>query len=262
MTGLNDAFVIDKETRDTLISEDPKSDDIIKPFLAGRDIKRYMTPRSNKFLIFTRRGINIQEYPAIERHLLKYKDRLTPKPNGWAGKDWKGRKPGAYKWYEIQDTIDYYEEFEKPKIISPAIIKSASFTMDAEGMYSNDKTTIIAVSDPYLLGILNSQVSDFVTHLIASTKQGGYFEYKPTYLSKIPIIDGSHGSFLTYSGQVVELATLVLALNEKLATVKTPYEKTAVQSQISATDRQIDQMVYELYGLNDTEIRIVERAVK
>ncbi|MFN0214302.1 MAG: Eco57I restriction-modification methylase domain-containing protein, partial [Saprospiraceae bacterium] len=79
-TGLNEAFVIDATTRERLIAEDPKSAEVIKPFLAGRDIKRYQTPVSERFLIFTRRGIKIEDYPAILKHLEQFKDRLMPKP--------------------------------------------------------------------------------------------------------------------------------------------------------------------------------------
>ncbi|MBW2637968.1 MAG: Eco57I restriction-modification methylase domain-containing protein, partial [Deltaproteobacteria bacterium] len=102
LTGLNEAFVIDGETRERLIAEDPKSAEIIKPFLAGKDIKRYQPLTNDKFLIFTRRGIDIDKYPAIKQHLLQYKERLMPRPRNWQGEKWQGRKPGSYQWYEIQ----------------------------------------------------------------------------------------------------------------------------------------------------------------
>ncbi len=91
-TGLNEAFVIDEATKKRLIKEDPKSKEIIKPFLAGRDIKRYLQPISDKHLIFTKHGIDIKKYPAIENHLLPFKERLMPKPNNYKGKEWKGRQ--------------------------------------------------------------------------------------------------------------------------------------------------------------------------
>ena len=74
LTGLNEAFVIDTKTRDRLIAEDPKSIELIKPFLIGKDIKRYQTPTSDRYLIFTRRGVNIENYPAIEQHLRQFKE--------------------------------------------------------------------------------------------------------------------------------------------------------------------------------------------
>jgi hypothetical protein len=66
-----------------------------------------------------------------------------PKPKNWRGTDWKGRKPGTYQWYEIQDAIDYYLEFEKPKIIYPNICKRPEFTFDKAGLYTNQKCFII-----------------------------------------------------------------------------------------------------------------------
>ncbi len=115
LTGLNEAFVIDEKTKKELVAGDKKSAEVIKPFLAGRDINRFEQPESDKYLIFTRRGINIDNYPVIKKYLEKFKKQLTPRPKNFKGKDWPGRKPGTYMWYEIQDSIDYYLEFEKPK---------------------------------------------------------------------------------------------------------------------------------------------------
>ena len=139
ITGLNEAFVIDGKTRQRLIEEDPKSEEIIKPFLIGRDIKRYQTLNSKKFLIFTRRSIDIKQYHAIENYLKQFKLKLMPKPSDWKGEKWEGRKPGPYKWYEIQDSIDYYTEFEKPKIIYLVFQVKPAFTFDVTGtFYANN----------------------------------------------------------------------------------------------------------------------------
>jgi hypothetical protein len=131
LTGLNEAFVIDAATRDRLIAEDARSAEVIKPFLAGRDIKRYQTPISDKYLIFTRRGIKIEDYPAILQYLTQYKERLTPRPKNSTDPKWPGRKPGSYQWYEIQDAVDYWKEFEKTKILWPGIsLEANSFALD------------------------------------------------------------------------------------------------------------------------------------
>ena len=260
LTGLNDAFVIDAKTRDMLIAEDPKSEELIKPFLIGRDIKRYRRPHSERYLIFTRRGISIDQYPAIKKYLSQYKERLTPRPANWKGDKWPGRKPGSYQWYEIQDAIDYYNEFAKPKIIVPAIVKDASYILDNDKFYSNDKTSIIRTDDLYLLGLLNSRALDFVLHSIASTKQGGYFEYKPMYIQLLPIhtIDFSDPADKARHDCMVELVERILDLNKQLAEAKIPQTKAVLQRQIETTDKQIDQLVYKLYDLTNEEIKIVE----
>ncbi|MDO8842421.1 TaqI-like C-terminal specificity domain-containing protein, partial [Methanocalculus sp.] len=262
-TGLNKAFVIDAETRERLVAEDPKSEVIIKPFLAGRDVKRYQPLHSDTFLIFTRRGIDIRQYPAIERHLKQLKTELTPRPADWKGDKWSGRKPGSYKWYELQDSIDYYKEFEKPKVIIPAIVRSASYAFDKEGFYSNDKTSIIPTNDLYLLGILNSKVSDVFIYNISSTKQGGYYEYKPMYVSQIPIhpIDPTNPDDIARHDRIVSLVGRILDLNTKVGGVREAHARELLVRQIEAIDAEIDKEVYELYGLTEEEIRIVEEAV-
>lgn len=263
-TGLNEAFVIDEATRERLIAEDPRSAEVIKPFLAGRDVKRYQPLELSKYLIFTRRGINIDSYPAIGRYLKQYKEKLIPRPRDWpSDKPWLGRKAGSYQWYEVQDSIDYYLEFEKPKIIVPAIVQRGSYTYDERAFYSNDKTSIIPCTDIYLLGILNSKVADFIVHLISSTKQGGYYEYKPMYVSQIPIrtIDPSDPSDVARHDRMVALVEKMLDLNTRLAAAKAPHEKEALAGMIDATDRQIDRLVYELYGLTEEEIAVVEGVV-
>jgi hypothetical protein len=264
LTGFNEAFVIDAQIRNKLINSDPKSAEIIKPFLAGRDIKRYQSPRSNQFLIFTRHGINIKEYPAIERHLFAFKTELMPGLKNRRGTDWKGRKPGTYQWYEIQDTIDYYMEFEKSKIIYPNICKRPEFTFDKTGLYTNQKCFIISLPDMYLLGILNSKVTFFLFQSILPKLRGGFYEPSYVYFKDFPIraIDFSSSDDKARHDKMVESVERMLSLQKELSAARIPDEKTRIQRQIDATDQEIDRLVYELYGLNEKEIQIVEEKVQ
>jgi predicted type IV restriction endonuclease len=264
LTGLNEAFVIDKETRDRLIAEDPGSAELIKPFLMGRDIKRYTSPDNYNYLILIPKGWTnkkigrvknawewFQEhYPALAAHLEPF-----------ALKAQKRYDKGDY-WWELR-TCEYYDKFEKPKIIIPTIINKASYILDNQSFYSNDKTTIIAVSDFYLLVVLNSKISDFVIHQISSTKQGGYYEYKPMYIKQLPIrtIDFAVPADKARHDKMVSLVEGMLELNKKLAGAGTPQAQTMLQRRIEATDKQIDTLVYELYGLTEEEIAIVEAGV-
>jgi hypothetical protein len=187
-TGYNDAFVIDGDTRARLIAADPKSAEIIKPFLRGRDVKRWRVEPQDLWLIFTRRGIEIDRYPAVKRHLEQYREALEPKPSGWKGGEWPGRKAGSYKWYEIQDNVAYWEEFIEPKIIVPAIEKTVAYAPDTGGFFSNDKTSIIVSDDwRYLSSCLNSPVSWWVAQTLYASRQGGFFEFKPMYVGQFPI---------------------------------------------------------------------------
>jgi hypothetical protein len=260
LTGLNEAFVIDASIRDKLIAEDPKSEELIKPFLLGRDIKRYRRPHSERYLIFTRRGISIDQYSAIKKYLRQYKERLTPRPANWKGNKWPGRKPGSYQWYEIQDAIDYYNEFEKPKIIYPNICKRPEFAFDENGLYANQKCFIISVDDRYLLGILNSSVTFFLFTSILPKLRGDFYEPSYVYFKKFPIctINFSKSSEKKLHDQMVNLVDQMLNLNKKLNNAKLPQEKNLLQRQIETTDKQIDQLVYKLYDLTNEEIKIVE----
>ncbi|MBY4591959.1 Eco57I restriction-modification methylase domain-containing protein [Rhizobium sp. 8Z] len=193
LTGYNEAFVIDGIRRDELIAADPKSEEIIKPFLRGRDIKRWRVEPEDLWLIFTRRGIDIDSYPAVKRHLSTYREKLEPKPSDWVdgpteAEKWQGRKTGSYKWFEVQDNVAYWEEFLQPKIIVPAIEQTVAYAPDAVGYFSNDKTSIV-VSDEwrFLSACLNSSISWWIAQVNYAGRQGGFFEFKPMYVGQFPI---------------------------------------------------------------------------
>jgi hypothetical protein len=186
---------------------------------------------------------------------------LLPKPRDWHGKEWQGRKSGTYKWYEIQDSIDYFHEFEKPKIIWGNLATNPKFYLDDEGFYINAPGAITSCDDLYyLLGILNSKICNFVISKIAAGRQGGFFEYKPVYVSQIPIhiINRKNQDEVELHGQIISLVKGMLTLHKK--TARYPQENDALQRQIAATDKQIDNLVYQLYGLTPEEIKIVEES--
>jgi hypothetical protein len=156
LTGFNEAFVIDTPTRDFLVSSDNGSLDIIRPLLRGQDIDRWASEWDGLWLIFTRRGTNIDDYPAIRAHLEKFRNRLEPQPSDWHGSSWTGRKAGKYEWFEIQDNTAYYKLFDQPKIIYQEIQYYPSYSLETKGQYLNNKGFMIPSSDPWLLAILNS----------------------------------------------------------------------------------------------------------
>jgi len=263
LTGLNEAFVIDEETKDRLIAQDPKSAELIKPFLAGRDVKRYQTPKAEKYFIFTRRGINIKEYKAIEKHLLQFKERLMPRPKDWKNGEWKGRKPGAYQWHEIQDTIDYYREFEKPKIFWPEIASSARFAFDDASLYANNKVFMIPGGSYYLLGLLNSSLLKLFIHSVCTDLQGNSFNFSAVFVAKTPIrdIQFDNPTDKKLHDDLVKLVENILAFHKELQKPGLDgIRKRSIEQDIADTDRKIDALVYELYGLTPEERTIVEGA--
>lgn len=156
VTGCNDAFLIDTKTKDVIVSADPGCAELIKPYLRGQDVDRWVTDWQGLWMVFVRRGMNIDEHPSIKRHLAQYRQQLEPKPHDWSGGEWPGRKAGNYQWFEIQDSIDYWREFSKPKIVYQEIQFHPVYAFDRMARFGNNKTFFIATDDLYLLTVLNS----------------------------------------------------------------------------------------------------------
>lgn len=180
VTGLNDAFVVDRATRDRLIAEHPSSADVLKPFLRGRDVKRWRCEYQDLWLIFTRRGCDIRKYPAVHAYLKQFKDRLMPGVPG-------GRKPGNYQWYEIQDNIAYWQEFEQSKIVYPDIAVDARFAVNKDAIYPDCTLFLIPEASPLILATLNSAINRYFFPQICPQIRGGFMRFKSIYVEQIPV---------------------------------------------------------------------------
>ncbi len=176
LTGFNEAFIINKATRDILVAENPKSVEIIKPFLVGEDIRKYSVEFQDRFLIWTYIGVPIHDYPAIYKHLQKYQAQLE--------KRWdKGNH-----WWELRH-CDYYKEFERAKIVFPDIANGSKFALDTDRIYSVNTTYIIPIEETqkYLVPLLNSSLIEFYYRTISASIRGGYLRFFTQYVSQIPI---------------------------------------------------------------------------
>jgi len=168
---------------------------------------------------------------------------------------------GEY-WWELR-TCDYYQEFERPKIIYLVFQVKPTFTFDNSGFYVNNAVWMIPKEDKYLLGLLNSKIGWFLISQYCTRIQNGY-QLIFQYLGKIPIrpIDFSNPADKARHDKMVTLVERMLSLNKQRADVKIDHDKNLVERQIEATDKQIDALVYDLYGLTSEEIQIVERGTK
>jgi hypothetical protein len=110
------------------------------------------------------------------------------------------------------------------------------------------------------LGVLNSKLSSFFLRAVSTPFRGGYIALNRQYIEQLPIhtIDFNNPTDKAQHDRMVTLVEQMLDLNKRLTEARTPQEKTMLKRQIEATDRQIDNLVYELYGLTDEEIKIVE----
>ena len=258
LTGLNEAFIIDEKKRDELIHEDSRNEEVIKPFLTGAESKRYSIKSKKKFIIFTRRGIDILQYPSILRYLEQFKDRLSPKKT----KEQEiGRKIGSYEWYEIQDITAYYKDFEKPKIIWGNLATRSSFSLDeTNGFYVNAPACILPTNSRYVLGILNSKLMSYFLKSICAERQGGFIEQKPVYVSQVPIKKPTN----TQEIEITEHVGKMLQLNEKLNKIgdKLTDERHRLEEETKRIDAEIDNLVYEIYGLDEAEKETIENSLK
>lgn len=321
-TGLNDAFIIDEQTKDKLCKEDSKNRKIIKPLLRGANIGTYGHKWGHEYLLYIpwhfpfHEDITIQgasdkaerafekEYPAIYTHLLQFKDKLLERNTAETGV--------RYEWYALQRYgSNYWEMFEQPKIIWGNLATAASFSYDTEAFYVNAPACMLPTNEKWLLAIVNSAVATFFLKNTAIERQGGFIEQKPVYIRQIPIpnVNGALRNVLTE--KVERLLTLYSEKQElqkqALELVRAEYklpkmtqklenflhlgwnefieelEKQKVRISLTQKDelnswfrskqvaaknvhelaerlkKEIDTSVYDLYTLNEAEIKLIER---
>ncbi len=187
-TGLNEAFIIDQSKYDELVAQDPKSAEILKPILRGRDIKRYKADWAGLYLVatFPARQLDIDDYPAVRDYLKSYGPALDQ--SGAPG----SRKKTANKWFETQDAIAYWQDFDKPKVMWLEMAGEASFVYSEEDLVVLD-TARIMVGDEikYLQLVLNSKVNEFIfsKFYAGGNLQNETIRYKSTFMNNMPIPD-------------------------------------------------------------------------
>lgn len=223
LTGCNEAFIIDSEKRDEILTncqtedERKRTAELIRPILRGRDIKRYGYVDNGLYLINTHNGIRgriprikIEDYPAVKAHLDQYWDRIAARAD-------KGDTP-----YNLRNCA-YLEDFSRPKIVYPETTQGAYFAYDNKGLYI-DKTCFMLIADDaeYLQHTLSSRLFEFAyKRIFASVELGEHgYQYNKHALVKLPIIK-PHKSF-------------------------------------SLDTKNVDEQIYKLYGITNEEIREIE----
>jgi type II restriction/modification system DNA methylase subunit YeeA len=241
VTGFNEAFIINGEKRQELINQDSKSADIIKPLLRGRDIQKYYPNFQDLYLIttFPTKKYNIDDFPAIKEYLLTFGKRLEQ-----SGK--KGsRKKTNNKWFETSDNIAYWQDFEKPKIIYPNMTKFLYFMIDLEDNYYHNDKSFHLVSDHifWLVSFFNSNLFKYCFRDNFPELLGGTRELRKVFFEQISVKKVSNKEEKPF----IKIVTEILA--EK---------KANPQADTSELEREIDLLVYKLYGLTEEEIKIIE----
>ena len=242
-TGCNDAFIIDTAKRDEILSncqteeERKKTDELIRPILRGRDIKRYGYEWADLWLIatFPSRHYNIDEYPAVKQYLLSFGlERLeqTGKVHNVNEERIKSRKKTNNKWFETQDSICYWEDFDKPKIIYPNMTKYLPFVFDNSMYLTNQKCFIVTGKYlAYLTAFFNSSLFKYCFRDSFPELQGGTRELNKDFFDKIPVYVVSDAQNLQYQDAVED--------------IQQEYTKQKAQ--------RIDSMLFDLYNLSSEE---------
>lgn len=252
LTGYNEAFIIDTQTKEMILnsckdeSERERTAKLIKPILRGRDIKRYSYEWANLWLIgtFPALKINIDDYPALKKYLENFMPRIAQSGE-------KGcRKKTSNKWFETQDNIAYYEDFEKEKIVWAEMTKEPCFTWDDNNIFINQTCYFMNGSNKYMLGVLNSKLIYFYMQQIAVTLGDGAFRWIKQYIEKLPIPKITKEN-QNLADELVKLVNQILALKEGNSTANT-----------SQLEKDIDNLVFKLYDLNETEIQLIKQEQK
>jgi len=249
LTGCNDAFIINKEKRDELIKKCPKSAEIIRPILRGRDIKRYGYDFAHLYLIgtFPSKKYNIDDYPSIKNYLLNFgktdishlskygidcwgKKRLEQSGN-------KGsRKKTHNKWFELQDSIAYWDDFNKQKVVWKRVGSILRFAFDDKKMAVLDSTCFAAGKyAKYLTGILNSHMGKYMLQGAPTTGTGD----------------------LLISVQAIEPLKIPIPNNVIKKVIEDKVDR-ALQYNMTC---DIDSDVYAMYALSNEEINFIESLI-
>ena len=207
-TGYNDAFFIDEDTKERLIAEDPKSAELIKPLLRGRDLQAWYTSNDGQYMINPHNGlpkksiapIIIEEYPAIKAHLDQFITQLSKRGD-------KGLTP-----YNLR-SCDYLEEFSKPKILYSEITSFFPFVFDDKGLMCNNKIFFITANDDsvnlkYITAILNSKLCKLWIWYNCPELQGGTREIRKVYFENFRIpVDGDQQFLAEKTDQQMQQVT-------------------------------------------------------
>ena len=243
LTGCNEAFIITTEKRDELLAqcqteeERQRTAELIRPILRGRDIKRYSYDWAGLWVIatFPSRHYDIEDYPTVRNYLLSFgKERLeqTGKTHTIDGVTFKSRKKTTNKWFEVQDSIAYWKDFDRPKVMYPNMTKYLPFYFDQSGFYQNDKSFMITGHHvAYLTAFLNSSIFKFCFLENFPELQGGTRELRKIFFDKVPILEVSD-----------EVNDLFVPLVQDIQTAYTIQKA-----------KSIDSMLFELYDLTPQE---------
>lgn len=255
-TGCNEAFIIDEITKTKLITDDSRNKKIIKSLLRGRDIKRYGYDFQGIYLLATGYDLDIQsKYPSIYRYLKDIGDKITKKEINVRGKGLFDRDDQGKTWWNLR-SCDYYEEFEREKIVWPETMRVhrtgdpdfPRFALKPKGLYLDKTTFMMDFPRPrFFLGLINSRIGwKLINNYVDKLDKGGFMMQK-AMIERLPIPNPADLKQTTVS-EIEDLVSQLLDTKLK-----------NVQADTKDLESRIDHLVYELYDLTPEEIKIIEK---
>ena len=229
-TGRGEAFVVDSATRDQLVAEHPSSADILKPFLHGRNIRRWGVAKPESWLIFAPRRIEINRYPAIRKHLEKYRSALS-------------KRAGKQKWYELPAAKSDAEFFTQTKLICPNSYDHQTFAVDTDGLYCGNTCYLIPTEETWLCGLLNSRVVEWFYSQASNQLTGDYLQARSRYMQQIPIPDLTSEQ----KGMIGKIVDYLIYLQGQPTTSGRDLAHARDFIMLGYFERIIDGLVYESY---------------
>ncbi|MEK6947511.1 MAG: TaqI-like C-terminal specificity domain-containing protein, partial [Nanoarchaeota archaeon] len=240
-------FVLNKEELNGL---NPNKTEIgkIKPYYSPKQLKKYFGDSKNDYWIIyadTEVRENINNYPHIKEHIDKFKRVLT----------------SAFKPYGLHRPREQ-RFFEGEKIFSLRKTKEVSFTYTDFPCYVSRAFLIIKTEDinlKYLTGLLNSKLVFFWLKF-KGKKQGEQLQIDKAPLLDIPLYKPDESNKGVQ--EIIKLVDSIRDLTKKLQDIKLDSEKAMIEKQVLAYEEKINELAYQLYGLNKEEIEIIEESLK
>lgn len=270
-TGLNECFHLTSAQAHILkASTDHGTAGFIKRIYGGQETRRYAFTETEEYLIVIPAGWSRKNLTSVQTEAAAWNELSARNPAladhllPFRAAAQKRQDQGDF-WWELRP-CDYYKVLDSSKIVFPDICKGPRFHLDITGAYILNTAYVIDSSDKSLLGFLNSKLFWFlISHIsIPFGVRAGEFRYRLIYqyMAKIPIrpIDFTNPADVEKHDRMVYLVDRMLAIVPKRRAEANPQAAAQLDAQISATDRQIDRLVYELYGLTEEEIALVEGA--
>ncbi|HEX4454571.1 MAG TPA: Eco57I restriction-modification methylase domain-containing protein [Kofleriaceae bacterium] len=185
VTGCNRAFVIDANTRERIIDRDPTAAAWLHPFVKGRDVRRWRADPTERYLVLVDRGSDPP--PVIRDHLAASRASLEPRPKHHAGA-WHGRKPGAYRWFELQDPVGALARSREPRLFYQDIQTAPACCLDPSGALVPDTTVwMLGSSDRFLLAVLNTRLYGWFARRRFPPALNGAVRPKLAYMQALPV---------------------------------------------------------------------------